>query len=289
MIITCPSGLAGEVRALKVRELQQLGDASLARGGRNLDIMLGMMTAITDPGPYPWEVGARPNWDAVLSGDRFAALIDIRCATWGADYEFTIPCAECGEPIPWELDLRELPRTAFPAETLAQLTDGGKNEFSCAGPAGEIVRFKLLNGADEKAIDAHRRQNNGRFGIGDGLVRKILGVDELKDAKVREWIYDLDAQPARALLERMQLVEGGVETDIEIVCKDVGCMWRQWVSLPFGRAFYVPPKKRPVRAIAQEAGSTAAPAPQAAAATTAGATSHGHAKGASTSPARKTG
>jgi hypothetical protein len=242
MIITLPSGLAGEVRGLKVKELQRLADPALARGGRNIDIMLGMLTAITEPGPYKWAVGEQPVWDQVLTGDRFAALLDVRCATWGSEYAFRVQCEECKEGIDWELDLRDLPRKLFPKTTLTQLAEGGKNEFTTEGPDGERVYFKLLNGADEKAIEKFRRDNGARWGLGDSLMRRILRVDGLGEAGLRDWIDEMDAGPARELANRMDLVDGGVETDIEVVCPH--CRWQQWVALPFGKTFFVPAKRR---------------------------------------------
>jgi hypothetical protein len=242
MILTCPSGLSGEVRSLKVKELQRLADPSLARGGRNIDVMLGVFTSITDPGPYKWEPGSQPVWDQVLTGDRFSALIDVRCATWGPSYEFTTRCEECHEPCEWELDLRDLPRRKFPTETLDALKDGGANRFECEGPSGELVRFKLLYGADEKAIEKYRRDHGGLYGLGDALERKILSVEGIDSGALRAWIANLDAKPAHDLALRMDLADGGVDTDIEIVCSK--CQWQQWVSLPFGKAFFVPATKR---------------------------------------------
>ncbi|HEY5316361.1 MAG TPA: hypothetical protein VIJ20_00160, partial [Solirubrobacteraceae bacterium] len=113
MVITMPSGLSGEARGLKVKELQKLADPALARGLRHIDIMLGVITSVIDPGPYKFEPGEAPKWDSVLLGDRFAALIDVRCATWGPTYEFTGRCEECSEGYGWELDLRDLPRKPY--------------------------------------------------------------------------------------------------------------------------------------------------------------------------------
>src|SRR5277367_3084984 len=123
MRITCPSGLAGEIRGLKVKELQTLADRSLAHGGKALDVMLGVFSSITNVGPYAFEVGGVPRWDAVLAGDRFAALIDIRCATWGPDYVFPVKCPSCDEGYEWELDLRDLARKPYPASTLETIRE----------------------------------------------------------------------------------------------------------------------------------------------------------------------
>lgn len=241
-LITCPSGFAGNARGLKIRELQLLADPNLVRGGKNIDIMLGLLSEVTQPGPYDFQVGSKPNWDAALLGDRFAALIDIRCATWGSEYEFRVRCEECGEGYEWELDLRDLPRKNFPKATLEQLADGGKNEFEIVGPEGQAVVFKILRGADEKAMDAYRRRNGGQWGPGDALAQKIQSVDGVKPGELREWIFNLDAEPARELQDQMDAHDGGVETNIQTVCTH--CQWEQDIRLPFGKTFFAPSKKK---------------------------------------------
>lgn len=251
MIITMPSGFAGEIRGMKVRELQQLADPSLARGGRALDVMLGVFTSITALGPYArrWSIGGKPSWDDVLQGDVFAALIDVRCATWGPDYSFRVRCHECKEGYDWGLDLRDLPRRPYPEETIASLVEG-QNAFTTTGPGGEEIAFRVLYRSDEKTIDAKRRRNGGKFGLADALEARIIRVAGVKEGRARAWIENLEALDAKALGDAMQLVEGGVETDIETIC--TFCGWQQWVSLPFDQAFYSPPKKRPATETKEE-------------------------------------
>ena len=52
-IITCPSGLSGHIRGMKVREERVLGDRKLAKNGGQVDELLGACWEETlDPGPY---------------------------------------------------------------------------------------------------------------------------------------------------------------------------------------------------------------------------------------------
>ena len=51
--ITCPSGLTGRIRGLKVREERILADRKLARSGGQVDRLLAACWEETlDPGPY---------------------------------------------------------------------------------------------------------------------------------------------------------------------------------------------------------------------------------------------
>jgi hypothetical protein len=83
-----PSGLAGNVRAMKVREERVLSDRKLSKAGSQLEELLGACWETTvEPGPY--DFGDKPiDWGSVLQGDRFFALLSIRALTYGPDYGF---------------------------------------------------------------------------------------------------------------------------------------------------------------------------------------------------------
>ena len=55
--------------------------------------------------------GPRPDWSAVLQGDRFYTLLQLRALTYGPEYSFAVTCREarCRARILWELDLHDLP------------------------------------------------------------------------------------------------------------------------------------------------------------------------------------
>ena len=52
-VITCPSGLTGRIRGMKVREERVLADRKLAKSGGQVDALLGACWEETlEPGPY---------------------------------------------------------------------------------------------------------------------------------------------------------------------------------------------------------------------------------------------
>ena len=74
-IITCPSGLTGRIRGMKVREERILSDRKLAKSGGQVDKLLAACWEETlDPGPYDFGE-ADIDWGKVLQGDRFYALL----------------------------------------------------------------------------------------------------------------------------------------------------------------------------------------------------------------------
>jgi hypothetical protein len=83
-IITCPSGLTGRIRGMKVSEERVLADKRLARDGGQLDALLAACwEEMLDPGPYTLDASGPVPRGKVLQGDRFLALLQIRALTYG--------------------------------------------------------------------------------------------------------------------------------------------------------------------------------------------------------------
>ena len=92
-VITCPSGLQGRVRGMKVREERVLADRKLAKSGGQVDELLAACWEETiDPGPYALAEGAMLDLGKVLQGDRFFALLMVRALTYGPEYAFGVGC-----------------------------------------------------------------------------------------------------------------------------------------------------------------------------------------------------
>lgn len=85
-VITCPSGLTGRSRGMKVREERILADRKLAKSGGQVDALLGACWEETlKPGSY--DFGDKDiDWGAVLQGDRFFALLQVLALTYGPTY-----------------------------------------------------------------------------------------------------------------------------------------------------------------------------------------------------------
>src|SRR5690349_21438783 len=91
--VTCPSGLSGRVRGLKVREANMLADAEAQKKGSVFDSILDACWQSTvEPGPYELTPDGRPSWPRVLVCDRLVAMVGIRVATYGSEYSFGVQC-----------------------------------------------------------------------------------------------------------------------------------------------------------------------------------------------------
>ena len=97
MDIVCPSGLAGEIRGLTVKDGRYLTDRSVARSGLVLDrILQSCWLKTTEPGVYDIaEDEKKVDWQKILVGDRDYALMQIRIEGIGSDVEIT----GCGKAV----------------------------------------------------------------------------------------------------------------------------------------------------------------------------------------------
>ena len=244
-IITCPSGLTGRIRGMKVREERVLSDRKLAKSGGQVDKLLGACWEETaDAGPYDFN-GKDIDWAKVLQGDRFFALLQIRALTYGADYAFAVPCQNeaCRARVEWELDLHELPVRSLSDESRAAFTQG--NRFETVLPdAGKRVWFRLLTGADERKLP-HLRRNAGERLLSAMLAFRVVEIEGVEARDKRRFIEDLTMRDADFLVDEFDRVDCGVDTTIEIECPE--CFATQEVELPFGQSFFMPGKGRTSR------------------------------------------
>jgi hypothetical protein len=244
--ITCPSGLTGRIRGMKVSEERVLADKRLARDGGQIDALLAACwTETLEPGPYTCDASAPMPWGKVLQGDRFFALLQIRALTYGPEYAFSVPCQNraCGARIDWEFDLRELPVRALSDESRAAFVNGNRFETVLPG-AGTRVGFRLLVGDDERRIQALRRGAADRP-LSALLAFRLTDVAGIEPREHRRFVEDLSMRDADFLSREFDRVDCGVETTIEVECPECGS--RQEVELPFDASFFLPGRKRPSR------------------------------------------
>jgi hypothetical protein len=253
-VITCPSGLSGRVRGMKVREERILADRKLARSGGQIDELLGSCWEETlDAGPYTLADGGKPDWGKVLQGDRFFALLMVRVLTYGPEYAFGVGCRNdaCRARIEWEIDLTKLPFRALCEESRAAFVGG--NRFETTLPdAGKRVRFRLLTGEDERKLPALQRSAPEKL-LSAVLGYRVLDIDGVEPLAKRQFLEDLTMRDADFLVDEFDRVDCGVDTTIEIECPE--CFVAQEVELPFDKGFFLPGRERTARRKARSSSS----------------------------------
>jgi len=255
-VITCPSGLTGRIRGMKVREERILADRKLAKHGGQMDQLLESCWEETlDPGPYDFGDAAKPDWGKVLQGDRFFALLMVRVQTYGHEYAFGVGCQNgaCRARIQWEVDLTQLPMRALSDESRAAFLAG--NRFETTLPdAGNRVVFKLLTGDDERKLPALQRAAPDRL-LSAVLAYRVLEIDGVDAKAKRQFLEELTMRDADFLVDEFDRVDCGVDTTIEIECPE--CFLAQEVELPFDKGFFLPGRDRTARRRARSSSSQA--------------------------------
>ena len=253
--ITCPSGLSGVMRGMKVREERVFADRKLARRGGQLDALLGACWEQTlDPGPYAFGT-EEIDWGAVLQGDRFYALLQLRALTYGAEYAFAVGCQEasCRARFEWEIDLNALKVRRLSAESLAAFSGG--NRFEATLPdAGVRLWFQLFTGADERKLPQLRRSAGERM-LSAMLAQRVVEVEGVSPQEKRAFLEELSLRDADYLVDEFDRVECGVDTTIEVECPE--CFTVQEVELPFDQGFFLPGRARSTRRRVRSSSSSA--------------------------------
>lgn len=253
-VITCPSGLTGRIRGMKVREERILADRKLAKHGGQMDELLSSCWEETlDPGPYALAEGAKLDWGKVLQGDRFFALLMVRTLTYGAEYAFGVGCKNdaCRARIEWEVDLTKLPLRQLSEESRAAFAAGNRLTTALSD-AGRRVTFKLLTGEDERKLPALQRATPDRV-LSAVLTFRVLEVEGVDAKGKRQFLEDLSMRDADFLVDEFDRVDCGVDTTIEIECPE--CFATQEVELPFDRGFFLPGRERTARRRARSSSS----------------------------------
>jgi hypothetical protein len=231
---------------MKVREERILADRKLAKTGGQVDqILKACWEETLEPGPY--DFGSHVDFDKVLQGDRFYALLQIRTLSYGPEYAFSVGCENraCRARIDWELNLDELPVRPLSEESRAAFMAG--NRFDATLPdARRKVTFRLLTGADERRMAAARK------GALDQPLKTLLharleSIEGVEPKDKRQFLEDLAMSDVSFLLGEFDRVDCGVETSIDVECPD--CFGTTRIDLPFEKGFFLPERRRTTQAL----------------------------------------
>lgn len=247
--IVCPSGLAGEVRGLKTKEANLFTDPNFLRSGTALEQVLANCWLATVEAPlYPFFTESnKVNWGNVLLCDRFYALMHVRVATYGAQYDFTLQCTHqlCRQKFEWSINLLDdLPVKLLPEESKRIFTEG--NRFQAVLGDTRVV-YKLLTGNDERQVNNRMKQAKQQLGAVSriasiALASRIVEIEGVHANDKMKWLEDLDMADVSAFIALMDESDGGIETSIEVECPHCGSIVGV-EQLPFERQFWMPKKR----------------------------------------------
>lgn len=241
--IVLPSGLAGEIRGLKVHEANLLANAAEQRRGSALDsVYSSVWLATTDAGPYALDAAGKLAWPKVLVCDRFVLMLKVRAKTYGPEYAFKVRCTApaCGERFEWELSLDDLPLKPLPELAVEAFKNG--NRLAATFPStGRAFWYRLQDGDGEKKAEQLMKQNRARQ-LTAALASRIIEVEGVHANDKLKFLDDLDLDDAAEVLALLDETDGGVESSIDVVCP--ACGDTQEMQLPFGKEFWMPLRKK---------------------------------------------
>lgn len=241
--ITCPSGLTGSIRGLKVRDEDTLLSGGVSAAQETMNQLLKNCWVSTDsPGVYAeFPGGLDPetkalNPDGLLQGDRMFYLIQLRRISYGNDFDFEISCTNdfCGKKIIWEFQLSDMPVQKLSDEATDHLIKDG-NKFPVDLPGcGKKAYIRLLTGKDEKKLAMIKETN--KASISSAILRtRLVEVEGIKRPDLEKFVMDLEGIDAKALRASFEKWDCGVDTTIQLNCPT--CKARISVELPLADHF----------------------------------------------------
>ena len=245
--VRCPSGMVGKIRAIKVKDEKLFRDAKLIKSGKVIyELCKSVWLELSDSGPYEFH-GDRVDWKKLLQGDAFWVFLQARILGYGNDYEFSIPCKSCREPIDHELNLSEdLIRKDLSQEGHEHIKTGQPIQIAWESNEGtRQIAFKLLRAEDD--IRLRRLEDSRDMSQENALLAlRLVSVEGVEsDGRPFElirFVEELDAGEADLLREQLEEYDCGVDTDVTLVCES--CFYEQVVMLPFEESFFRKRKKQ---------------------------------------------
>jgi hypothetical protein len=249
--LECPSGLKVRLRGIKGKDLDGLRDKRKVANGEAMSELLDACTLeVLERAIY--EKSPAFVWADALIGDRMKAMVTLREATSGGEYDFRLRCRDkdCRQMIDWTIDLKDLIVKKMSPESAATYLAGNVFETTIHDA---VVKFKLRTGRDEARLlklaaqmDASTRDANGKQKTQAGrtllgVTARIISIEGVDN--VSSWLGDLDLSEITQLQKSMDAADCGVETTIEVVCSgEDGCGLRQEVELPLDSTFFQQPE-----------------------------------------------
>lgn len=172
--------------------------------------------------------------------DRVAALLYLRRVTLGDIYKFERRCPRCGELNKRkELDLRTL--------AITPVTDPKKRKVKVTLPrSGKVAVLKVIAAKGEESVSLLKPTQK------DLKTCAILArLETLEDKQMSvtpecvEIVKSLPQVDRSYLIQVYGLMEGNVDTDVQVVCKNALCGIEFEFQLDLGQLFFSSQVKKP--------------------------------------------
>lgn len=222
-----------EIRYMTAKEEDILTSTNLIKKGLAIDMVL--RSVVVTP----------INYDSLLVGDKNALMVATRILAYGKDYAVKITCPRCETETSKTIDLSQIQHKEVDLEKFPK----GVNEFDFELPVQKVpIKFKFLNGTDEKAIDEEIKglKKANVTGIGSELSTRfkhvIVALNNIRDMqKIREFVdKQFLAADSFALRTYMNVIQPDVDMEFNYDCSNSDCGYEERMRLPLTVEFFWP-------------------------------------------------
>jgi len=155
-------------------------------------------------------------------GDRLFLLFAIRRVSIGEEYTFNETCPEdsCKKSERYTVNLSEL--------DIKKMPEPKKRIYDAKLPSGATARFRISTGTDEERAMAVESKAEDAA-LSKGILMRLELLDgappELQAVKNMKW------RDRIALREQWNLVEGGVDTEVDMTCPACGHAFKRDIEV----------------------------------------------------------
>lgn len=219
-----------EIRQMTAKEEDMLTSRTLLKKGVALDRVIASL--IVDKSIDP---------DSLVVGDRNAIIIATRVSGYGNVYETKVSCPNCGTKQDYSFDLNHanIYDGADARDLGVQTNDDGT--FNVSLPrTGVDVRFRLLNGRDEKMF-VNGMQSDKKTKSEKNITRQLAAIvvslngDTSMQAK-QYFIENVPSIDSRHLRLAYRLAAPNVDLTQQFVCGE--CSHEQEMEVPLSADFF---------------------------------------------------
>lgn len=223
-----------EIKAMTTREEDILTSVALVKKGTVITELIRSCV-----------VDKNVDVDQLISGDRNALMIGIRCTGYGSLYKPEMKCPACGTKQVKTFDLTTLPIKTLDVEPVRP----GANEFAFDLPATKAhVTFKMLTGHDEEELLVAQERKKKMLPsavdtlVSDQIKASILSVNGVTARdKLAFFVDNMPGRDSLALREKMKEVQPGIDMTKLFECDH--CEHAEEVQIPIGVEFFWPTSK----------------------------------------------
>ena len=217
-----------EIRQMTAKEEDILTSATLLKKGIALDKVIENII-----------VDKKINPKSLLIGDRNAIIVAARVSGYGSDYNVTLTCPACSAKDRKVFSLNDAHVNHADSYTEFGVVHEGNGIFSVNlhRLKNVQVQFRLMNGADEKAL-AKGAKTNENFATRQ-LYRIVHSVNgDSSQGTIRSLIENLPMIDARLIRAAYKAVNPNVELNYDFSCEE--CSNEQELEVPITAEFFWP-------------------------------------------------